>query len=108
MVPRDPAVMKIIAHTVTPTALGLQPDQSVAELKSRLGVEKLDVVVLSSIEEYEELLVPAPEVRYVKVRLGWMWVAIAALFFFMIFGRNGIPVWDLHHFLWERLGDQIL
>jgi hypothetical protein len=78
-------------------------DNSVELLKEALGVEKLDTVMIESVEEYEKLMRgPATEIRYVHVRLTWVWVAIAALFLFTILGRDGVPIWDIHHYVFVR------
>jgi hypothetical protein len=103
--------MKNGAHTLPTRSLGLMPDNTVQALKDTLGVDELDLVLLESIEEYVDYLDEGPGVRYIKVRMFWFWIFLAAAVVFLILGRNGVPIWDMHHILYrtelDRVTDQV-
>ena len=53
-----------VAHTMPDQVLGLHPDHTVDLLKKQLGVKQLNLVVMTGVEEYRELLIEAQPKRW--------------------------------------------
>ena len=69
-------------------ALGTHTENTVDALKKRLGVDRLSLVVVDSLEEYRELLVEMPPTRERQLWITLLLISLGLAVFVLFAGED--------------------